>query len=249
MGEHQVFVGCAGWSIPSRHTSLFPAEGSHLERYARRLPAVEINSSFYRPHKPETYARWAASVPEGFRFAVKVPKQITHERRLADPADLLGRFLGEARELGDRLGPLLVQLPPSLAYRRSTAEDFLGLLRDRFEGDIACEPRHPSWFNDGPEDLLQRFHVARVAADPVAVPGGEAPGGWNGLVYRRLHGSPEIYHTDYGPERLGAVEAAVRGDSRTAPAWCIFDNTALGAAPQNACAVWSELCSESRNPR
>lgn len=249
MGQHPVYVGCAGWSIPSRHASLFPAEGSHLERYARSLPAVEINSSFYRPHKPETYARWAASVPEGFRFAVKMPKLITHERRLADPAEPLDRFLGEVRELGDRLGPLLVQLPPSLAFRRAVAEDFFALLRDRFDGGIACEPRHPSWFNDGPEAMLERFRVARVAADPVAVPGGEAPGGWGGLVYRRLHGSPEIYHTDYGPERLGAVEAALRSDSASAPAWCIFDNTALGAAPQNACTVWSGLCSGQRNPR
>src|SRR6476620_9198879 len=90
-----VYVGCAGWSIPKEHAGRFPAGGSHLERYAGRFNAVEINSSFYRPHRPETYARWAASVPESFQFAVKIPKEMTHTRRLRDVADPLARFLSE----------------------------------------------------------------------------------------------------------------------------------------------------------
>ena len=122
MSGFPVFVGCAGWSIPRQHAGYFPAEGSHLERYARFLPAVEINSSFYRPHKPATYARWAASVPDGFRFAVKVPKAITHERRLTDCADLLDRFLGEVRRTGrparPPAGPASPQLPlPAQTHR------------------------------------------------------------------------------------------------------------------------------------
>jgi len=242
MSEHPVFIGCAGWSIPRQHAGFFPAEGSHLERYARTLPAVEINSSFYRPHKPETYARWAASVPEGFRFAVKVPKVITHERRLVDCTDPLDRFLGEARELGERLGPLLVQLPPSFPFQPKRIEAFLGLLRDRFGGDIVWEPRHPSWFlNPQPDEMLAGFRVARVAADP----GGESPGGWKGLIYHRLHGSPEIYHSDYAPDRLPAIERMVSADAARAPVWCIFDNTALGAATHNACTLWERLYLET----
>src|SRR5207245_7038537 len=104
-----VYVGCAGWSIPKEHAGLFPTQGSHLERYAGRLNAVEINSSFYRPHRPATYARWAGSVPADFRFAVKVPREITHRRRLADAAEPLDAFLAAAGHLGDKLGPLLVQ--------------------------------------------------------------------------------------------------------------------------------------------
>src|SRR3954453_7417505 len=242
MSGFPVFIGCAGWSIPSQHASYFPAEGSHLERYARFLPAVEINSSFYRPHKPATYARWAASVPDSFRFAVKVPKAITHERRLTDCADLLDRFLGEVRELGDRLGPLLVQLPPSFIFQPKRIEAFLGLLRDRFSGDVVWEPRHRSWFLDsGPDEMLAGFHVARVAADP----GGEPPGGWNGLIYHRLHGSPEIYHSDYAPDRLPAIERMVSAHAARAPVWCIFDNTALGAATHNACTLWERLYLET----
>ena len=242
MSQFPLFIGCAGWSIPSQHAGYFPAEGSHLERYARFLPAVEINSSFYRPHKPATYARWAASVPGSFRFSVKVPKSITHERRLTDCTDLLDRFLGEVRELGDRLGPLLVQLPPSFLFQPQRIETFLGLLRDRFDGDIVWEPRHPSWFLDqGPDEMLAGFRVARVAADP----GGEPPGGWNGLIYHRLHGSPEIYHSDYAPDRLPAIERMVVADAAKAPVWCIFDNTALGAAIHNACTIWERLYLET----
>src|SRR6185312_17112458 len=98
-----------------------------------------INSSFYRPHRPATYARWAASVPAGFRFAVKVPKEITHTRRLVATAEPLRRFLAEASALGDKIGPLLVQLPPSLAYDSDVAAGFFDALRERFEGSVVCE--------------------------------------------------------------------------------------------------------------
>jgi hypothetical protein len=86
-------VGCAGWSIPVPLQARFAAAGTHLERYAAGLPSVEINSSFYRPHLPATYARWAASVPPTFQFSVKVPRSITHERRLKDIEALLEAFL------------------------------------------------------------------------------------------------------------------------------------------------------------
>jgi hypothetical protein len=95
-----VRIGTAGWSIPTEHAAPFPALGSHLERYAAVFDAVEINSSFYRPHRPATYERWAASVPEGFRFAVKVPKAITHERRLKGVGDLLNASCPRWQALG-----------------------------------------------------------------------------------------------------------------------------------------------------
>src|ERR671910_1309915 len=139
-------IGTAGWSIPKEHAAPFPATGSHLERYAKVLNAVEINSSFYRPHRTTTYERWAASVPESFRFAVKVPKAITHELRLKDADDLLDRFLSEVSGLGPKLGPLLVQLPPSLRFEDGVADIFLSELRSHVKGPIVCEPRHASWF-------------------------------------------------------------------------------------------------------
>src|SRR5438067_5165479 len=105
-------VGCAGWGIHKDVAGRFPPEGSQLERYAAVFPAVEINSSFYRPHQPATYARWAASVPPGFRFSVELPKAISHEARLRDADALLDRFAFEVNHLGAKLGCVLVQLPP-----------------------------------------------------------------------------------------------------------------------------------------
>jgi uncharacterized protein YecE (DUF72 family) len=230
-----IAIGTAGWSIRSEHKPQFPSEGTHLERYARRLNAVEINSSFYRPHRPATYQRWAASVPDGFRFAVKVPKEITHTKRLANTAEDLDRFCGQCKALGDRLGPLLVQLPPSLDYQPDIARPFFAALRERVRGGVACEPRHASWFTAAVDQELASFEVARVAADPAPAQGAEVPGGWPELVYYRLHGSPQIYYSAYGPEVLRSVaDDLVARAYGGATVWCIFDNTALGAATENA---------------
>lgn len=228
-------IGTAGWSIPKQHAAAFPGTGPHIERYARQLHAVEINSSFYRPHKPATYARWAASVPSDFRFAVKLPREITHERRLADVTAPLERLLGEVEPLGDRLGPLLVQLPPSLRYDEVLVDAFLAEVRARFDGDVVCEPRHATWFTDAVDTRLAGFHVARVAADPAVVPRAAEPGGWMGLTYRRLHGSPEMYYSPYPPDVLDATARQMRDvPPATQACWCIFDNTALGEATRDA---------------
>jgi uncharacterized protein YecE (DUF72 family) len=235
--RHAVRVGVAGWSIPKEHGDRFPAEGTHLERYAARFPAVEINSSFYRPHRPATYARWAESVPEGFRFSVKLPRAATHERRLVDAEEVLDRFLAEAGQLGEKLGPILVQLPPSLPFSAEVADRFFGAFRGLFDGLVAFEPRHASWFASEPEHLLMRYRVARVAADPAVVPAAGEPGGWDGLVYYRLHGSPKIYYSDYPEEHLGLVAERLTNSARSAETWCIFDNTAAFAAPANALEV------------
>ena len=126
-----IHIGCAGWSIPSTQTAAFGDGTSHLARYSTRFDAVEINSSFYRPHRPTTYRRWAASVPDGFQFAVKVPRTITHEHRLAESDHLLDAFLGQCGELGAALGLLLLQLPPSLKFDERVVSEFLSALRER----------------------------------------------------------------------------------------------------------------------
>ena len=225
-------IGTAGWAIPRDHAAELPTEGSSLARYAVRFGVAEINSSFHRPHRPSTYERWAASVPDGFRFAAKLPKTITHERRLVDVAEPLDRFLGDVAGLGPKLGPLLVQLPPSLAFDPGVADAFFRTLRGRHPGLLALEPRHASWFTPDADELLRDHSVARVAADPARVPEASRPGGWDGLVYHRLHGSPRIYYSAYEPACLSALADRLR--QRGAETWCIFDNTASGAALGNA---------------
>lgn len=257
--QHNIFVGCAGWSIPREQASQFaPEEGSHsgsshIARYSQHLPAVEINSSFYRSHKSATYARWAASVPEHFRFSVKLPRQITHFQKLRAPEEMLDRFLSEVEALGKKLGPILVQLPPSLVFEEAVAEAFFQAVRMRFEGFVVCEPRHPSWFHLDAERMMEQFRVARVATDPVVpVPEAAKPGGWQGVLYYRLHGSPRIYYSDYPQEYLATMaQTLIQEVTRASPkvsivsvletAWCIFDNTAVGAATANALSVLDRL--------
>jgi uncharacterized protein YecE (DUF72 family) len=223
------YIGTAGWSIRSEHADAFGAGTSHLQRYATRFHAVEINSSFYRPHRPATYARWAASVPDGFRFAVKMPRAITHEKRLQDVGDELKRFAGEVGALGETLGPVLIQLPPSLSFVPQTARGFFGDVRTVFPGRLALEPRHASWFGEEAEQVLRQFRIARVAADPALSPEAARPGGWDGFAYWRLHGSPRMYYSAYEPALLETLARKLAPE-----AWCIFDNTALGAATTDA---------------
>ncbi|RKH58768.1 DUF72 domain-containing protein [Corallococcus interemptor] len=211
----------------------FPTEGTHLERYARVLPAVEINSSFYRPHRPGTYARWRDSVPEAFQFAVKVPKVITHELRLRDAREPLERFLDEAGHLEAKLGCLLVQLPPSLAFHDEVARAFFQDLRERTPVDVVCEPRHRTWFTDEARQTLDASRIRYVRADPPAVSAPQPPDAE--VVYYRLHGSPKMYYSAYSAAFLEALSVEVSHHEQAGRrVWCIFDNTAEGAALPNA---------------
>ena len=228
-------IGTAGWSLPRAWQGAFPSDGSHLARYAERFAGVEINSSFYRQHRRATYARWAASVPAHFRFAVKVPRAITHDQALVASDVMLEVFLEEVTALGDRLGPLLVQLPPSLTFDPDAAEEFFTTLRSLHAGDVACEPRHASWFDASADATLHRHRIARAAADPACVREAATPGGWDGLAYFRLHGSPRMYYSEYSTEYLAMIASELR--NLAAPGvvrWCVFDNTTLGGATGNA---------------
>lgn len=228
-------IGCAGWSLPRALWPEFPAAGSHLERYAQRFDAVEIDTSFYRPHRRETYERWAASTPEGFRFAVKLPQSITHEKRLLDAMPEFDAFLEQAGGLGDKLGCLVVQLPPSLPFDAGAVKRFLSALRRRHRGAVALEPRHRSWFTPQVDALLSQFQVGRVLADPVLFDEAAAPGGWPALAYLRLHGSPRRYWSAYDNALLVRLAKRLRQAREDGAAcWCIFDNTAGGEAVGNA---------------
>jgi uncharacterized protein YecE (DUF72 family) len=226
-------LATAGWTIPRAVAEAFPAEGSGLARYAARFDACEINSTFHRSHRAQTYARWSAETPQGFTFAVKLAKTITHGQRLVAADAALDAFFAEVNPLGGKLGPLLVQLPPSLAFDAEVAQAFFQAVRARWAGFVACEPRHASWFEDEADALLVAHEVARVAADPARHPAAGAPGGWSGFAYWRLHGAPRVYYSAYEEPQLRSLAAALRG-SQAAETWCVFDNTASGAAAADA---------------
>jgi uncharacterized protein YecE (DUF72 family) len=224
-------VGTAGWSIPRESRDCFASEGSILERYGAVFNCVEINSTFYSTHRRTTYERWAQSVPENFAFSVKAPREITHVRKLANCAPALTQFVAETSALGRKREVLLVQLPPSLAYNATVAGDFFDGLRSIYEGDVAFEPRHASWFDPAVEAWLDSIGISRVAADPPPASQKFGPGGSRRLVYYRLHGSPHTYYSAYEPEAIVRIGSALAAAPR---AWCVFDNTAAGAAIPNA---------------
>jgi uncharacterized protein YecE (DUF72 family) len=224
-------IGTAGWAIPANDRPSFPEMGTALQRYASVLPCVEVNSSFHRPHRRSTWERWASTVPDDFRFAVKIPKEISHGHRLRDADDSLERFLGEVSGLGDKLAILLLQLPPSFVFDAPTTSSFLQTLSFRNKARIVCEPRHESWFGSEADALFVDHQIARVAADPGKIPAAASPGGWRGLTYMRLHGSPIIYRSPYGEDRLQPYASMIAADvAADRLVWCMFDNTAASAA-------------------
>ena len=233
-GPPDIRIGTAGWSIPRASAFRFDAAGTHLQRYARRLRCAEINSSFYRPHAATTYARWRDATPPDFRFAVKVPRTITHERTLRDSREPLTAFLAEIEGLAEKRGPILVQLPPSLSFDAAVVRRFLDLLRNSFHGPVVCEPRHATWFSTRVASLLNRYGVSRVAADPPRVPEAAVPGGWPGVTYFRLHRSPRTYWSRYDATYIASRAAVLRGQPHAGEVWCVFDNTASGGAIENA---------------
>ncbi|MEO8938692.1 MAG: DUF72 domain-containing protein [Burkholderiaceae bacterium] len=237
-----IAIGTAGWTIPRAAVAGFPLDGRHLERYARVMNCVEINSSFHRPHRTATYARWVDETPDGFRFAVKLPKTITHGARLRDFDALLDPFVAAIRGLGSKLGALLVQLPPSSAFDRAVVTAFFDAMRRRHDGAIVCEPRHASWFTAEAEEVLIRHRIARAAADPASIASAAEPGGWLGdhgdgrdaLAYYRWHGSPRMYWSAYDDAWLRERAEAVGRWPEACDVWCVFDNTAAGAATADA---------------
>ena len=237
-----IAVGCAGWSIPGQYRDLFGEGESMLARYATRFAVAEINSSFHRPHRPDTYARWAAAVPAAFRFSVKLPKLVSHELALRGTGPALDRFLDESQALGRKLGGYLLQLPPSHAFDVRTASSFLRVFRRRSDAPLVCEPRHASWFTEAAEQLLQAHGVSRLGADPARVTEAAQPSPHSSWPYWRWHGSPRMYYSSYADADLQSLADTLDARGTRAPKpWVIFDNTAHGFAIPNALALQALL--------
>jgi uncharacterized protein YecE (DUF72 family) len=169
-----------------------------------------------------------------------------NSRKLRDTREPLAAFLAQTDVLAEKRGPILVQLPPSLGFDEPVAAGFLALLRGLYQGDVACEPRHTSWFSPLAVLLLNRYRIARVAADPAVVPDAAHPGGWPRLAYFRLHGAPRRYWSRYDEDFIVTLAATVRSLPAAEEIWCVFDNTASGAAIENAWEVRERLSLDPR---
>jgi uncharacterized protein YecE (DUF72 family) len=199
----QTLVGTSGYSYAPWKGSFYPEKlpaARMLGFYAERFPTVEINNTFYRMPTAETLGKWAAETPEGFRFALKSPRRITHEKKLVDAGDSVTRLYQMAATLGPKLGPILFQLPPSLRKDLGKLEAFLGLLPDHAQA--AFEFRHESWFS---EDVYAQLRARGAAlciaeAEDLATPL-EATASWGYLRLRRQ---------DYSESDLAGWAARIR---------------------------------------
>ncbi len=233
-----VHVGTSGWHYAHWRGNFYPPElptGQWLAYYARQVPTVEINNSFYQLPGEETFRQWYAATPPGFVFAVKASRFITHMKKLTDPQTSTAKFFERVTLLGEKLGPILFQLPPHWRPNLERLDAFLGALPAGRR--YAFEFRDPSWLEPAVFEVLAKHNAAlciynfnrrttprEITAD---------------FIYVRLHGPGGPYQGKYSPQELEewAREIAAWGGSGQAggrSGYCYFDNDMAGYAPQNA---------------
>ncbi|NJP34578.1 DUF72 domain-containing protein [Micromonospora thermarum] len=232
-----ILVGTSGWQYRDWRGRFYPdglPQWLWLEHFAARFATVEVNNAFYRLPERDTFAAWRARTPDDFWVAVKMSRYLTHIKRLRDPAEPVARFLSRATALGDRLGPVLLQLPPNLPADPDTLD--ATLRRFPAEVRVAVEPRHPSWWTATTRAVLERRRAALVWADRLGRP--VAPR-WRttDFGYLRLHEGRARPHPRYGPAALASwVRRLTDAFAADEPAYVYFNNDPGGAAVVDAAA-------------
>ncbi|MFZ8843445.1 DUF72 domain-containing protein [Thermoflexus sp.] len=228
------WIGTSGWVYPHWRGVFYPEDLPQrrwFSYYAAHFDTVEINNAFYRLPSEATFDRWRDQAPEGFRYAVKANRYLTHVRRLKDCADPLARFLERARRLGDRLGPILYQLPPGWPPDPGRLAEFAALLPpDMLHG---FELRDPRWWIEPVREVLARGALSFCLFDMPEL----SPPLWvtGPVVYIRFHGSTALYAGRYAREALAAWAERIRGFLRAGhEVYAYFNNDAFGHAVINA---------------
>jgi uncharacterized protein YecE (DUF72 family) len=244
----RLHIGTSGWSYKHWSGSFYPEKvkpAKYLEHYVTAFDCVELNASFYRIPNIQTVQGWARRTPSSFRFCAKMSRFITHQKKLKDAAEALDRFLNVFEPLRDRLGPYLVQLPPSLRFDPEIAGAFFRLLASRRNlGEFALEARHDSWFMPESVFLMEHYGIASVIADS----GGRFAGEelrTHSIVYLRFHGPDGHYHDSYTTETLETYARKIIGWlSEGCRVWAFFNNDFEGHAVNNARELKALVASE-----
>lgn len=234
MRDARVRIGTSGWHYPHWRGVFYRPEmpsSEYLRHYCQQFDSVEINNSFYQLPAPSTLQSWRDTVPAGFVFAVKASSYITHRKKLKDPEETTGRFFAAIRTLGEKLGPVLFQLPPRWRADAARLEAFLAALPRGVR--YAFELRDPSWFEPRVEDVLRRYGAAFCIYEfdwrlsPITVTAD--------FVYVRLHGPEGAYSGRYGRRRLNPwAERIRRWRADQLDVYVYFDNDEAGYAVQDA---------------
>ena len=228
-----IYIGTSGWNYGHWKDVFYPptyAKSTWLQFYAQNFTTVEVNATFYRLPKPETFENWRQTTPEGFLWAVKANRYIAHIKRLRDSGEALEKFFSAARTLKEKFGPVLFQLPPGLAFDEDTLDEFCENL-EKYNHSSALEVRHKSWLNDSVLTKLEEHGVAFCISDTAGLyPYEEAVTA--DFIYIRLHGSRKLYASDYREDELQAWAKKIRQWKRDT--YIYFDNDFGGYAPKNA---------------
>jgi len=246
-----LWVGISGWSYPNWRDTFYPTDlpsRRYLEFYAQEFLTTEINSSFYRLVRPQTYEKWAQHVPPDFVFAVKANRLLTHTQRLHEVEEPWQRFTQAVRTLGSHLGPILLQFPPSFKRDEPRLADFLQMAQARAAGlRLVCEFRHTSWFTEEIYRLLRRYGIALCLADSSLYPRTDVL--TTDFMYCRLHGRSELFASSYS---VGELEHEAQQLQRHREAgvdiYIYFNNTMHGHALSNARTLLALLGSQTAKP-
>lgn len=235
------FIGTSGWHYEDWRGIFYPkelAKAKWLEFYSRNFATVELNNSFYRLPSENALANWRNSSPADFIFAVKVSRFITHIKRLKDTGEAVEKFISRARILGDKLGPLLYQLPPNMHRNDGVLDSFLSTLPAEMKHVI--EFRHESWLDEGIFQILRKYNIGFCVFDMPSL--GCPLVATADFAYIRFHGSASLYSSCYTDAELAGWAkklAALAGKTRTI--YIYFNNDIGGFAVRNAVTLHNYL--------
>jgi uncharacterized protein YecE (DUF72 family) len=230
-------IGTSGWQYRDWRPGFYPErlpQRLWLESYAERFSVVEVNNAFYRLPEEGTFRQWHDRTPEGFSFAVKMSRYLTHVKRLREPAEPVARFLAHAAPLAGKLGPVLLQLPPTLRADPTALDETLKQFPSSVR--VAVEPRHPTWFTGETRALLERHGAALCWADRKGRPLGPL---WRtaDFGYLRLHEGRARPWPHYGRTSLRSWLDRIDAEFSRVPAYVFFNNDQNAAAVADAAAM------------
>lgn len=237
----EIRIGTSGWSYYHWKKIFYPeglANTKWLQYYSNYFNTVELNSSFYKLPKKQSIVNWANKTPDKFVFSVKASRFITHIKRLTDIKESLETFLDAISNLGNKLGPILFQLPSNFIKDTATLNGFADLLSSDYQ--YVIEFRHPSWFDDEIFSILHEKNIAVcISSSPAA--GGSSPNFpysetiTANFVFIRMHGSTQLYGSKYNPSEMNSWAKKIKKwHKQNLNTYIYFNNDSFGYAIQNA---------------